>query len=56
MAGNWKDKTCEKCEFQVNKVCRKTPTRLYVAETKWVAHNEWELKYLSACSEYEEIK
>ena len=59
MTKDWKERTCEKCEYRVEKDCRKTPHWEPAADTKLSCNlppmkNTWITIYEPACAEYKE--
>lgn len=54
MNENWRDKTCEKCEYQIGGSCRRFPpsTGKYIS-VKY-DDNNWSDQNIIACAEYKE--
>jgi hypothetical protein len=48
---DWKDKTCEKCEYVVEQWCRRFPLGIAVL---WSETGEDKSQYKQACAEYHE--
>jgi hypothetical protein len=55
MASNWKEATCEKCTFQVDGYCRRSPVRIAVVNHELNLQKMiMEKEYNPACAEYQE--
>jgi len=58
MAGNWRDKTCEKCEFGVNNRCHRFPPTTIDDKTFYprISNNRGLgiIDFMKSCAEYKE--
>lgn len=52
MQTNWRDKTCEKCEYNIDTECRRFPIQIsYPVVTMYPYVKDW-TKYYKACAEF----